>query len=61
MRGFLMFCVLLAAVVVGVGLWRGWFIVDRERIKQDTNEAVDRIKKSTEPNRSSAESSDRQP
>jgi hypothetical protein len=58
MRWFLLFCVLLAAVVVGVGLWRGWFIVDRDRIKQDTQEAVDRIKKTTDSPRS-AEPNDR--
>ncbi len=44
MRGFLIFCVLLAAVILGVGFWRGWFLVDRERIDEDRQKAVERIK-----------------
>lgn len=44
MRNFLIFCVLLVAVILGVGFWRGWFLVDRERIHEDTNKAVERIK-----------------
>ena len=44
MRNFLVFCVLLAVVILGVGYWRGWFLVDRERIRDDTQKAVERIK-----------------
>ena len=29
-----------AAVILGVGYWRGWFLVDKDRIRDDTNKEL---------------------
>jgi hypothetical protein len=44
MRKLFVCLVLIAAVVLGVGYWRGWFLVDRERISSDTQQAIDKVK-----------------
>lgn len=44
MRRFISTLMMLAVIVIGVGLWRGWFIVDRERIHEDTQKAIDKVK-----------------
>lgn len=61
MRGFLIFCVLLVAVILGVGFWRGWFEfhVDREKIHEDTQKAVKQIKGNGEKDKTPTESNDR--
>lgn len=41
---FLGFLVFLAAIVLVVGLWRGWFLVDKEKIETDTQKAVQTVK-----------------
>jgi hypothetical protein len=41
---FLGFLVFLAAIILVVGLWRGWFFVDKEKIESDTQKAVQTIK-----------------
>ncbi|MCI0683455.1 MAG: hypothetical protein L0Y71_15230 [Gemmataceae bacterium] len=48
MRSFLAVCFVLAAVVLGVGYWRGWFLVDRDQIREDTQKAVEQIKGTSE-------------
>ena len=34
---------MVAAIVICIGFWRGWFIVDRERIRDDTQRAIDKV------------------
>ncbi len=41
---FLGFLVVLAAIILVVGLWRGWFLVDKEKIQDDTQKAVQTVK-----------------
>jgi hypothetical protein len=48
MRGFLGFVALVAAILLTVGFWRGWFLVDRERIRDDTDKAVEKVQKTTD-------------
>ena len=36
--------VVVAVAVLGVGYWRGWFLIDRERISADTQQAIDKVK-----------------
>jgi hypothetical protein len=43
MRGFVFFVCVVAVLVGALGYWRGWFIVDRARIREDTNKAIDRV------------------
>ena len=40
---FLGFLAILAAIILGVGIWRGWFIVDvnKEKIEQDVETVKD--------------------
>ena len=59
MRGFLVFCVLLVAVILGVGFWRGWFLVDRAKIEDDRNKAGELIKGTSEKDKTPTESNDR--
>jgi hypothetical protein len=47
MRRLFVFLVLVAAIVLGVGYWRGWFLVDRERISADTKQAIEKVKDAT--------------
>ena len=47
MRKLIMFVVVIAAAVFSVGYYRGWFIVDRERIHEDTQKAVERVKETS--------------
>ena len=47
MRRLFVFLVLVAVAVLGVGYWRGWFLVDRERINADTQQAIDKVKDAT--------------
>jgi hypothetical protein len=39
MKNFIVAFLLLAAVVVGVGAYRGWFTVNKARIQQDEDTA----------------------
>lgn len=48
MRGFIAFVIVVAAIVLSVGFWRGWFLVDRERIRDDTNKALEKVQKTTD-------------
>jgi len=47
MRGFLAALVLLAAIVLGVGIYRGWFTfgVDQEKFQEDKETAKEKVKK----------------
>jgi hypothetical protein len=47
MRRLFVFLVVVAALVLGVGYWRGWFLVDRERISADTKQAIEKVKDAT--------------
>ena len=44
MRRLFLFLVVVAVLVLGVGYWRGWFLVDRERMRADTQQAIDKVK-----------------
>jgi hypothetical protein len=39
MKNWLLKLLLLAAVIVGVGMYRGWFTVNETKIQQDENAA----------------------
>ena len=43
MQRLIGFLILVAAIIIGVGFWRGWFIMDRERIRDDTQRAIDKV------------------
>jgi len=47
MRGFIAVLVIVAAIVLGVGFYRGWFTftVDQEKIQKDEETAKDKVKK----------------
>lgn len=44
MRQFFGLLIVAAAVILGVGFWRGWFIVDRERINEDSKQAIEKVR-----------------
>ena len=39
MKNFLIAMLLLAAVIVGVGIYRGWFTVNKTKIEEDEDAA----------------------
>ena len=45
MRGFIGLVFVLAAILLTVGFWRGWFLVDRTRIREDTDKAIEKVQK----------------
>jgi hypothetical protein len=50
MKGFLVGLVIIAALVVGIGLYQGWFHIgiDKEKIQQDKEALTARFKKDKE-------------
>jgi len=44
MRRFIFALTVIAIVILGVGFWRGWFIVDRARVHDDAQTAIDKVK-----------------
>ena len=48
MRGFFGFLVVVAAIVLTVGFWRGWFVVDRERLRDDTDKTIEKVQKASD-------------
>lgn len=43
---FFGFLAVLAVIVIAIGFWRGWFtfIVDRDKMRDDTTKAVDKMR-----------------
>jgi cell division protein FtsB len=43
MRRLFVFLLFVIAVILGVGLYRGWFTVDREKIQEDEQRAKQEV------------------
>jgi hypothetical protein len=48
MRRGWFFLFFLLVVIIVVGIYRGWFTVNKEKIKEDEQRAVEKIKEGTE-------------
>ena len=45
MKRFLITLLVLGAIIVGIGFYRGWFTVDEKKINQDKQELKEKIQK----------------
>jgi predicted negative regulator of RcsB-dependent stress response len=48
MRRFFAFLVFVAIVILAVGFWRGWFVVNKPQIQSDEQKAKSALDKSAE-------------